>query len=72
MLTVMACSIRIEFAERGLKLGESVLKKPRHAFNQAHPETPVAGFHKDQEPWNVVLYDDLLDWDGVGLQWRFG
>jgi beta-glucanase (GH16 family) len=31
------------------------------AFNQAHPTTPIAGFHNDQEPGTTSVYDDLLD-----------
>lgn len=40
-----------------------------HAFNQAHPTTPIAGFHNDQEPGDAAVYDDLLDTMMIAQDW---
>ncbi|HEX5790195.1 MAG TPA: Calx-beta domain-containing protein, partial [Luteolibacter sp.] len=39
------------------------------AFNQAHPTTPIAGFHNDQEPRATSVYDDMLDTLKIGQNW---
>jgi len=39
------------------------------AFNQAHPTTPIAGFHDDQEPGDATIYDDLLDTMKIAQDW---
>jgi len=40
-----------------------------HNFNIAHPTTPVAGIHVDQEPGDVSVYDDLLDTMKIAQDW---
>ncbi len=40
-----------------------------HNFNIAHPTTPVAGIHVDQEPGDTSVYDDLLDTMKIAQDW---
>lgn len=40
-----------------------------HNFNIAHPKSPLAGIHLDQEPGDVAVYDDLLDSMKIAQEW---
>ncbi len=40
-----------------------------HNFNLAHPTTPLAGVHLDQEPGDTRVYDDLLDTMKIAQDW---
>ena len=46
-----------------------LLAEAVHNFNLAHPTTPVAGIHLDQEPGDTTVYDDLLDTMKIGQDW---
>ncbi len=45
------------------------LAEAAHRFNIAHPTTPIAGIHLDQEPNDITVYDDLLDTLKIAQDW---
>jgi hypothetical protein len=38
-------------------------------FNDAHPDTPIAGYHNDQEPKDSARHGDLLDTLKIAQDW---